>query len=361
VLADMTADQPPARPNRFGTVRRRAVLHRRRQLAGPAAAVAILAATAIAIPLGLLRIGPQPPAGPARHYHVSQHQPGPGAERGLIAYGVAAGVPWRLVIRQEAGDMICWIIGSGTSCGSGPPAPASRSGPPLTLAGSEGLTWQLDVGTVRSDVAYVTVGYNNGQVLKVYPIALFARRYARYIGFASPFGAAVTGIAAYSAHGQLAYTVPFTADGSITIERWLQPGQPALPPAVTHRIGSGTVNGSAWRQSVYLGPWGTCVSGSGGGTVCNEDTSWHPAAGQFVRQLASAGLYGTYSVVSGEAGPQAACIIVSTPAGQTTRVPVVTVGARKFWAYASLRRGPVTRWAAYDSAGHELASGSAQG
>ena len=59
MLADLTAGQPPAPPDRYGSVRLRAVVHRRRQYAAIAAVIAVLATAAVTIPLRLL--GAPPP------------------------------------------------------------------------------------------------------------------------------------------------------------------------------------------------------------------------------------------------------------------------------------------------------------
>ena len=60
MLADLTAGQPPAPPDRLGAVRRRAVVRRRRQFAALAAVIAIVAVAAATIPLRLLGATPAP-------------------------------------------------------------------------------------------------------------------------------------------------------------------------------------------------------------------------------------------------------------------------------------------------------------
>jgi hypothetical protein len=360
-LAELTAGQPAPPPGRYAAVRRRAVARRRGQLAGAAAAVAVLVAAAIAIPLGLLRAGPPAPATRTRHYHVSDLPPGPGARPGLVATGVLNGLRWGATVWEHA-NMLCWrsdyFVASADSsgCAAGSLPRASHSGPPASsFTGGGGP--QIDIFTVRSDVAYLKIAYTNGQVLTVHPVAVFASRYARYFALPAPYGAAVTEITAWSRTAELAYAIPFTGDGSITPQRWLQPGQPARPSPVTYTIGSGTADGSAWREHAYVGPWGTCFGGAGGGGSCSPITGWmlfpHEIAGQLGLSVS-----GSTYFVDGEARPAVRYLIVTTSRGGTARV-VVSAGARTFFAYA-VRSAPWIRWAAYDADGRKLASGHVQ-
>ncbi len=96
MLTDLTDGQPPAPPDRLGAVRRRAVLHRRRQLAAIAAVVAVLAVAAATIPLRLLRtIAPPmapssvPPVGAARL---------PATTATSLRQDVMNGKPWRVLL-----------------------------------------------------------------------------------------------------------------------------------------------------------------------------------------------------------------------------------------------------------------------
>jgi hypothetical protein len=361
VLADMTADQPPAPPHRYGAVRRKAVLQRRRTLAGAAAAVAILVFAALAIPLGLVHIGPQLPTGP-RHYHVSEHPPLPGSQPGLVAYGVLNKYHWRATVTQDKHG-VCLNAAFGTSagvsgnCGGGPPTVASRSGDPVANLAPVGSAEHVGIATVRSDVAYVEVTYNDGTVLTAYPVGVFSRQYARYVALPAPYSAAVTEIIAYSRHGELGYTVPFTGGGQIRLVRWLRQGQPAMPRPATYAIGSGTLHGSRWHVYLRVGPWGTCFAAP------NSDFFCFPATGSMLRPLEIARQFGlsynqsTYGFAFGEATPSVQYLIVTTAHGSTARVPVVAAASRKFFAFSSVARDPVVQWAAYDATGRDLATG----
>jgi hypothetical protein len=366
VLADMTDRQPPAPPNRYGAARRRAVLHRRRQLAAAAAAVVILVAVAIAIPLGLLRIGPPAPLAPRRHYHVTLVRPRPGSPSGLIASGRLEGMRWTAVVQLKSGNQLCQSTslgapnGAESTCVPWPPPPVTRSGDPVSnFGGGPGV--QIDIGNVRSDVAYLTFTYNNGQVLTAHPVPLFGSRYARWFALPAPYSAAVTRITAYSRTGELAYAIPFTGGNTgLTISRWLQPGQPALPRPATYTIGSGTVAGSRWDDHVYVGPWGTCFTFPTGAFNCFAQTGWLLAPSATAGQIGRAH-EGHVAYVHCQARPSVRYLILTTAHGRTSRVRTVRAGSRRFYAFASLDNDPVVRWVAYDSAGQELASGSSSG
>lgn len=367
VLAAMTQDQPAAPPSRYAAVRRRAILHRRRQLAGAAAAVAILVAAAIAIPLGLLRIGPPPPATQSRHYHVSEYKPGAGSPRNLIAHGTIDGTRWKIAVDKMPTLNQGYCMDAGPrpdeqTCVFDPPTAGNNSGAPASFSSSEGWgRFTANLGTVATGVTYLKVSFNNGQTLTLYPVAIYGRAYAKFVALMTPYNAAVTSVTAYSEHHDLRYAVPFTADGGIGLNRWLRPGQPALPRPVTYLIGSGSVKGAAWHERVWIGPWGTCVGGSGGGSTCFAQTgsllSRHQIATSFGLSVGSANTYFVY----GEAAPSVSYLVVTESDGSTQKVAMAKAGALRFFAYASVQGNRVVRWAAYATDGQRLSSGSGYG
>ncbi len=370
VLTQMTANQPAAPPGRYAAIRHQVVLHRRRQLAGAAAAVAILVFAAIAVPLGLLHNGPQPPTAPSRHYHVSEFPPAPHSPKGLIAEGTLDGSRWKIAVmtQPKLSEGFCMNTESGPdplTCVADPPEAADNAGDPASFSTYSGWgRFSANLGTVRSDVSYLKVTFSNGQALTLYPVAIYGRAYARFVALMTPYNAAVTSVTAYSTHGDLGYAVPFTADGSLGLNRWLRPGQPALPRPVSYLIGSGTVDGSAWQEFLYVGPWGTCVAaagGAGGGSECfpaiGPLLAPHEVAGSFGFSVGADNAY----VVPGEAAPSVSYLIVTTSNGSSERVRLVSAGRLKFFAYASVRGNRVVRWAAYDKTDHKLASGTGYG
>jgi hypothetical protein len=362
VLAEMTEDQPPAPPARYAAIRRRATVHRRRQLAGAAAAVAILVAAAIAIPLGLRHLGPPPPA-TERHYHVTEYKPGRGSQPGLIAYGTVDGTRWKIAVDKmpALSQGFCMDTESGPNpqtCVFDPPEAANNSGTPVSFSlYSAWGKFSANLGTVASNVSYLKVAFTNGQTLTLYPVAIYGPAYARFVALMTPYNAAVTSVAAYSRHGELGYAVPFTADNNLSLDRWLRPGQPALPRPATYLIGSGTVNGTAWHEYLWTGPWGTCLGGAGGGSTCYVQTG--PMLGRH-QQINSFGISvggGNTDFIYGEAGPSVSYLIVTRSDGSTQKVTMAKAGTLRFYAYASVPGNPVVRWAAYDARGQQLASG----
>jgi hypothetical protein len=371
LLADLTSDQPPVPPARYAAVRRRVVVHRRRQLAGAAAAVAILVAAAIAIPLGLVHLGPQPPSAPSRHYRVSEYPPGPHSQHGLVASGTMNGRRWNLTIDIAGGFSLCWSADVPTAvagvpdCTNAMPARASRSGAPAFLLGQVGGPEQVNVGTVRSDVAYLKVAYSNGQILTAYPTAVFSRPFARYVAVVTPFPAAMTSVTAYSGTGRdLGYAVPFTGDGSVDLNHWLRPGQPALPRPHTYVIGSGTVRGNRWHEDVWIGPWGTCFGGSGGGSGCFAVTGSLLSYGQLATTFGLSAGGGSTEIAYGEVTPAVSYLLVTGSNGATERVTTTAAGKLKFFAYAQRGTDPVVArvsWAAFSAQGQRLAAGRGDG
>jgi hypothetical protein len=363
VLAEMTQDQPPAPPARYAAVRRRAVVHRRRQLAGAAAAVAILVAAAIAIPLGLRHLGPPPPATPARHYRVTEYRPGIGSQRGLIAYGTVDGTRWKIAVDQmpTLSEGYCMDTGSGSesqTCVFNPPEAGNNSGELASFSLYAGWgKYSANLGTVATNVSYLKVAFSNGQTLTVYPVAIYGPAYARFVALMTPYNAAVTSVTAYSSHGELGYAVPFNADNSLSLNRWLRPGQPALPPPATYLIGSGTVNGTAWHEYVWIGPWGTCVGGAGGGSTCYTQTGSMLGPRQQITSFGVSVGSGNTEYVYGQAETSVSYLIVTRSDGSTQKVTMARAGTLRFYAYASVQGNGVVRWAAYGTRGQRLAAG----
>jgi hypothetical protein len=364
-LADLTAGQPPAPPDRYAAVRRRAVLHRRRQLAGIAAAVAVLAAAAVTIPLSL-HASPAPPTqSQNRHYRVSEQPPGPGAKRDLVATASIDGVPYELLLQRQPG-LSGYFLSAGALGETGidhPATPASRSGDPASFMATVGGTPQAEIATVRSDVAYLTVTYSNGQQVALRPVDVLGPKYAPFVVIVTPYPAAVVRVTAYSRTGEIGYAVPFTGAGSVAFSKWLGPGQPALPQPLIRLIGSGSMDGTRWNAHIAIGPWGTWLFSSSGGTTASW--GWPGASAGLPRgavvagggtEVAARNVY----IYSGRASPEVAFLEITTKDGRTTRVPAVAAGAERYFAYADGPGHRVVRWAAYSAIGHRLAAGSGE-
>lgn len=223
-LAELTAEQPSAPPARYAAIRRRAVVHRRRRVAGVVAAVAAVVAIAIIAPIGLSRLSGPGPVAPSRHYRVSESPPGPGSPGDLIASGRLSGMRWRALAQEQRANGLCWGatfgVGSGVSwsCANGSPFPVRAAGAPVSNFEETGQVAQVDVGTVRSDVTELKIFYSNGQILTARPVAVFGSGHAPWVALAAPYGAAVSEITAYGKNG--AALTRSRSPGSPATSRW---------------------------------------------------------------------------------------------------------------------------------------------
>ena len=351
----------------------RAVRARRLSIAAGVAAAVV--AMAIAAPALLGAHGRRPPPVSPPHYRVTVHPPRPGSPRALIAYGTIDGRRWRVTgsEHRRGGHISRCFTALGTNCMRGSPAPASNGGPPAEQLMEIGTRPKFEIGTVRSDVAYLRVSLSNAQTLTLRPVNLFGRKYARYVAFALPYAAAVRRISAYSQRSELAYAVPLTAAGHLVADRWLRPGQPARPRPARYKIGSGRAYGYAWSTTLHVGPWGACPvsSTARNGTRTVMTASYlHPdlqlelAPGQLYR--ASKGPYlGSYrTAVIAQTSPAVSYLILTRADGSHARVRTVAAGRWRFCEYVtSFKARPVSpatvvRWTAYDSSGAVLGSGT---
>jgi hypothetical protein len=366
-LAAMTATQPPPPPARYSAVTRRVAVNRRRRIASVALAVAILAAAAIAIPLGWLHTGPPPPPSAPR-YHVTILPPPHGSPTRVVAVGRINGLRWQAEVTWTKSKGWCQSVAfdreTVSGCGGGPPPTMGQHANPVANLQPVGTQTQVDIATVRDDVTRVQIAYTNGSVLTARPHAVFGPADARYIAFPAPYDAAVIRITAFSKHGPIAYAIPFTAsiDAGITLERWLRPGQPALPEAARYLAGTGVSQGRRWRDEVYVGPWGTCfvhpedVDGSSA-VNCFPSVGWLQGRPK-VAVLIGVAYQGNGGFVYGQAEPAVRYLIVTTAHGHTGRVLARSAGSRRFFVFFSKNADAAARWTAYDAAGHELGSGA---
>jgi len=229
----------------------------------------------------------------------------------------------------------------GTQAGSGP----------VSLIGSTfGKGIQVQVGAVQADVSYVTVRLGNGTVLTLHPVGVYG---TRAVALAMPIGATITEVAAYSRHGQIAFSIPFNWPGGMALViSWLQPGQ-ATTPRVSGVVGSGQVHGKAWSATAYLGPWGACVgltnAGAPPGGVCVQDLPTGAA-------VATLDPGSTPEVAGGIAPALVTRVVVTQPDGTKVQVRLVPVGGEKAFAVALRPGAKQLSWVAYDSTGKVVAS-----
>lgn len=338
---------------------RRVVLRRRLTATASALAVAV---AAVAAPVIAHQIGrPTQPVAPSRHYHLTVHSPGPHSPKGLVAYGRLNQRHWRITgsAQRENGHMyVCFDI-VGNDCNIGPIPAARNHGELADFPFSSGPNPTVLVGDVRSDVRALRLGLSNGQIVTLKPVAVFGRSHAPWVGVMLPYASAVTMITAYSAHGQLGYAIPFTHDGTVTVVRWLAPGQP--PPArATYKIAVGKVNGKPWAEYLYVGPWGSCLDGAGDGSWCigNGPGGWvsgKPALLVVQNGGSSASPAVAYYFLA--AKPAVSYVVVHFKNAAPVRVPAVSAGSVKFAGFASAPPDAATRWVAYSAGGKVLATG----
>jgi hypothetical protein len=174
-----------------------------------------------------------------------------------------------------------------------------------------------------------------------------------------PNAAAVTMITAYSAHGQVGYTIPFTR-GVVTVLHWFAPGQPPKPARSTYKIASGNVNGKPWAEYAYVGPWGSCLAGVGQGTECIDEglDGWigrNPAS--LLVETADRPWTPRVAYYLIVAKPAVSYVVVHFKNAAPIRVPAFSKGGVKFLGFASAPPDAATRWVAYSAGGKVLATG----
>jgi hypothetical protein len=202
-------------------------------------------------------------------------------------------------------------------------------------------------------VTYLDLTFTDGQQLKLIPVTFAGHRYVAWAALSAMTIRAVTahlgGPNADS--GQTETAIPFDLPGQLpSISRWYKPGQ-AVPRSASAVIGSATSAGRSWSITAYVGAWGTCVlldselAGclgipSGGASVLGPIT-------------VSAAL-STFVV----GAPDVASLRLTLSDGVTLTVHTVRVGDERLAAATVPTGVSITRWTAYDAAGHERGSGT---
>jgi hypothetical protein len=200
-----------------------------------AAAVAAITAAVAAVSVGApALLGSGPPGLPAAgRAPVSVHPPGPGSPPGMIAGGTAAGRRWRATVRQASGGLIGYCV----TVTAMPPQCASAwyltRASPVSLTTVHAHGQSAATGPVWHGVARVDIRLTDDAVLHLHPVPGYG---LRWVAVVLPARLKIATIAAYSAHGEIAYAV--LNHGGKTI--W-HPTRAAPPP---DRISSGD---RTWR------------------------------------------------------------------------------------------------------------------
>jgi hypothetical protein len=323
----------------------------RRRATAAAGLAAVIAAAAIVPSAVRFGAAPEPATAPRGvPYSVTVDPPGQHAPQGEIAQGTINGQPWQLTISKPDHSGQQCFESAGAAVGSrrpkicvqdvghvvGVPVALYLTSPPQDLA---------VYGAVATDVSYVSVTLADGTVLRLRPVKVWG---ARYVAVLAPLGT-VAKIAAYSARGEIASTVPDPA-GSGNFGNWSPPGQHPASGA-SGVIGSGTYDRIGW--SVRVGSGGQCVA-FGGAPGCEPFS--RPGGTAIVQYTVFGGLSGAIAVFFGTAAPIVSRIAIQFPDGQTTARPV-TVSGQKYWAFAAEAYKTV-HWTAYNAAGQVVGTGT---
>jgi hypothetical protein len=354
-LDDMLAKIAPS-PAPIEAAMRQGKRIRWRRRATAAAGLAMVIAAAAIVP-SAVHFGAAPePATTHRgvHYSVTVQPPGPHPSQGEIAQGTINGKPWQMTISKpnDIGQQ-CFESAGAAVGGHGPKICAQDTGTvagaPIAFYASFSPPYLAMSGAVATDVSYANVTLTDGTVLRLHPVEVWG---ARYVAFLAPRGA-VAKVAAYSARGEIASSVPDPA-GSANFDTWYPPGQHGPAPArASGVIGTGTFDDTAW--SVRLGSSGECVEF--GGTPGCEPYS-RPAGTAIVQYVVFGGLSSAFAVFFGSAAPAVSRIAIEFPGGQTVARPV-TVAGQKYWAFAAVAYKSV-HWTAYNAAGQVVGAGTGQ-
>jgi hypothetical protein len=317
------------------------------------ACLAAAAVVAVAVPVALQARLPAAGRSHDTHHTVTVHQGG--HPEGLVAYGTVDGRHWQVrLLKPGTGGVRpgeqCWVVLGASDCSD--PLRVSGSEPAaLTMTGQSGT--EAVYGPVAADVTALRLTLTDGTVLTLHPVAAYG---TRNVAFAAP-AAAILKITAYGRAGEIATAIPLhTPRGGLNFYTWLHPGQPGLP-RLTRLIGVGRIAGSAWSVTARMGPWGHCLvldTPGGADSTCfaftgRPDTSLIGYTG------------GPPIVAYGQTSARTAHMVITLSNHTQIRVPAVSAGARKYFAFAVAHGVRALRWTAYDSARQETASGRLTG
>jgi hypothetical protein len=348
----------PGEPPVDAAMLRGRAIRRRRRVTVIASALAVAVVAGIGYPaVTRLRSAPPPPVTTHRVV-VTDVPPGPGARPGMVASGLIGGTSWQVIVDRPQqlgggntqqcfqGQGTAFAAGQGLSQNCGPVLTPGTD--PVEFTGSGDGVTQVQLGAVAADVTYVVVTLADGQQLKLIPVRVYG---TRLVAFAAPVRTKVASATAYLDNGQYRTAIPADLPSQLSIfGAWQAPGEHGQPRA-TGRIAAGTVDGQAWSVTAYVGPWGICFTAAPGVAGCDNTTG----------PVTTTGVLGFGSsppqVVYGSAATAASYLMATLTSGKTVRVPVVTVGDQKLFAFALAKGQTLRRWTAYDAAGHPLSSG----
>jgi hypothetical protein len=342
-------NQIEPRPAPVASVVRRGKEIRMRRWISITAGLAVIAAGATLLP-GFLQGHTAVPF-PPLHYKVTVQPPGKRSEPGLVAQGTINGNRWRVIVQRGPGNG-CMPTTHLLTCGAGEPPAAGRTEVSFLSSSVNGT--QFVLGSVGARVTRVTVQLGNGSEMQLTPIAFDGKRWVALAAPLLTMGRAVS----YDGQTELAYSIPFSsASTGVIFNGWLRPGQVG-PARATFTIGSGNISGTPWSAQAYVGPWGVCVTGAGGGSDCIPS----PADLVETKSLNSELLCGPTGAANWYGGKVAASVqavrLRLSDGSAITAHPVRITGGGKLYIVAVPKGVSYVRWTALDAAGRSLGSGT---
>ena len=277
------------------------------------------------------------------------------ARDGVIGSGRINGQRWRVVVQPPGtggagqGNQCILATGAGLNGAECVPVPSADIGDPVSLTLIGAGRAQAQYGAVSAAVTRVTVTLADGTVLVLHPTAAYGQR---YVAFAIPLPMAISRVVAYSARGEIGYAVPFSGPAGNVVTFWLQPGQRGLR-RMSYRIGSGTVDGSSWSETVHAGPWGYCFTGPQADCLDTQARSFGNRVG-----IISAGGPSTTGYDVGTASAAVSRVRVTLSGGKSVTVRVVNAGGPGFYAFAVPKEARLVRVTYLAASGRQVASQS---
>lgn len=301
----------------------------------------------------------------------------------VFAAGLAAGVRWRLAVRNMAGPGVGCLPaitlngGDGDLLAAAPQISGAMTGLALLAPPRGRPGGGYAAVRVRAAVTSIAADLADGTRLTAAAATVRAcGRSLRLAGFAYP-ASGVDRITAYSGTQQVAQASPPASAVSgaggpagstprpvpgVWQNMWSTGGR-----ALSGRLASGRVGAVGWRISVLLGAGGECFTGSAsgpgvaggitpaggpvatGGTVCVAIQA-PPATAAVQRLRIAPDITGYTALVS----PRASYLVARLSGGGTMRLSPVRVAGRSYAALATPAGRTVTSLTLYDGAGQAL-------
>jgi hypothetical protein len=289
---------------------------------------------------------------------VTVNPAGLNAPHGVIGSGKINGKNWRLVAQKPGTGGVpdtsqCFLAeGAAVSADQDcEPVPYAGAGDAVDLSSIFGSQAEIQFGVVAQGVDRITVTLADGTVLVLHPTEAYGQR---YVAFAIPLPPTITTIVAYSRRAELSYAIPFNSATDSTTGVWLRPGQGGLPRA-SYRIGSGSVDGKSWSDTVHVGPWGYCITGADGGDCyATESVSLGNQVGPITDDGPS-----TTNYAVGTATAAVSYVRVTLSNGGLITARAVDAGGPRFFAFAIPKGDRLVKVTYCAASGRQLASQSA--